>query len=298
MRGYATAMSDHSRFVCAVQELVRRGVTELPDDVKDALAAARRRESGLARAQLDAVLKSVDLSENLTSPVCQDTGVPIFFVWCNRFDDSIRSGIAEGIRAATLSVPLRPSVVHPINRNNSGDNTGAGVPEIHWIPTEDDMLEMYYMPKGAGSENTSRYFNLPPTRPELALRKAVVETVLGAGGKPCPPTIIGVGLGSTMSRAGLLAKKSHMRAVGHRHSESDIARLELAILRDVNALGIGPMGLGGKTTALDVHIEYAACHTASLPVAINLQCWAARGAFVSIDAKGRAKYSARRGTYA
>ena len=287
-------MFDHSILVSAVQELVRRGVTALPEDVIAALVTAKRRESGLARTQLDAVLKSIGLSRKLGCPICQDTGVPIFFVWCNSFDESVRAGIAEGVRAATLSVPLRPSVVHPITRKNSGDNTGAGIPEIHWIPTGDDVLEMYYMPKGAGSENTSRYFNLPPTNPELALRKAVVETVIGAGGKPCPPTIIGVGVGSTMSRAGLLAKKSHMRAVGHRHPEREIALLERAILKDVNALGIGPMGLGGKSTALDVHIEYAACHTASMPLAINLQCWAARGAFMSIDAKGKVKYSARR----
>ncbi|MFH0815611.1 MAG: fumarate hydratase [Methanobacteriota archaeon] len=291
-------MFDHSTLVRAVQELMRKGVTELPEDVRSAIASARRKESGLAKAQLDAVLKSIGLSEKLGIPICQDTGVPIFFVWCNRFDESVRSGIVDGVRAATNSVPLRPSVVHPITRENRGDNIGAGVPEIHWIPSESDLLEMYYMPKGAGSENTSRYFNLPLTNPKKALRQAVVETVLGAGGKTCPPTIIGVGIGSTMSRAGLLAKKSHMRAVGHRHPEREISLLEQAILKDVNALGIGPMGLGGKTTALDVHIEYAACHTASLPVAINLQCWAARGAFLSMDANGRTKYSTRRATNA
>lgn len=277
-----------------VTELVRRGVTKLPPDVLRALTTARLRERGLARAHLDAVLRSVALSEKMGAPICQDTGVPIFFVSCRNFDEGIHQGIFDGVRAATRAVPLRPSVVHPISRKNAGNNTGARVPEIHWMPADIGGLEIYYMPKGAGSENTSRYINLPPTTPEMSLRKAVVETVLGAGGKPCPPTVIGVGIGSTMSRAGLLAKKSHMRAVGERHAERSIARLERAILKDVNALGLGPMGLGGRTTALDVHIEYAACHTASLPVAINLQCWAARGSFVSIDANGRTRFSARR----
>jgi tartrate/fumarate subfamily iron-sulfur-dependent hydro-lyase alpha chain len=278
----------------AILELVRRGVTELPKDVEAALAAARKKESGLARVHLDAIVKNIALSKRLGSPICQDTGVPIFFVWSRSFDSGVREGIVAGVREATKSVPLRPSVVHPITRENPGDNAGAGVPEIHWIPSEREGLEIYYMPKGAGSENTSRYFNLPPSDPERSLRRAVIETVMAAGGKPCPPTIIGIGIGSTMSRAGLLAKRSHTRAIGDRSPDRDIARLERKILRDVNSLGIGPMGMGGKTTALDVHIEFAACHTASLPVAINLQCWAARGAFLSIDGRGRLKYYARR----
>jgi fumarate hydratase subunit alpha len=278
----------------AVVELIRKGITELPEDVEAALEAARRRETGLAIHHLDAILKSVNVSKCANTPICQDTGVPIFFVWCEVFNKDIRESIVAGIRLATSSVPLRPSVVHPITRKNSGDNTEEGVPEIHWIPNEEESVGIYYMPKGAGSENTSRYFNLPPTEAVDSLREAVVETVIGAGGRPCPPTVIGVGIGSTMSRAGLLAKKSHMRAIGVRHTESKIARLERRMLADVNSLGIGPMGLGGRTTALDVHIEYAGCHTASLPVAINLQCWAARGAYVEFDARGRPEFSSRR----
>ncbi len=287
-------MTDKGALAGAIVELVRRGVTELPTDVEKALIAARKSERGLARVHLDAIVKNIALSKRLESPICQDTGVPIFFVWSRSFDEGARDSIVEGVRAATKSVPLRPSVVHPITRKNQGDNSGAGVPEIHWIPADREGIEIYYMPKGAGSENTSRYFNLPPSDPERSLRRAVVETVMDAGGKPCPPTVIGIGIGSTMSRAGLLAKRSHIRAIGDRSPDRDIARLERAILKDVNSLGIGPMGMGGKTTALDVHIEFAACHTASLPVAINLQCWAARGSFLLIDGKGRVKYYSRR----
>jgi fumarate hydratase subunit alpha len=286
-------MARHPGLENVVLELVRRGVTVLPEDVESALRSARRIEGGIARTHLDSILESVAISRSSSLPLCQDTGVPIFFIRCREYHNHIREGILEGVRLATGCVPLRPSVVHPITRENGGDNLGEGVPEIHWWPSNKNTLEIYYMPKGAGSENTSRYFNLPPTEPEKGIRKAVVETVLGAGGRPCPPTVIGIGIGSTMSRAGLLAKRSHMRAVGERHPDKRFAKLESAILRDVNSLGIGPMGTGGKTTALDVHIEYAACHTASLPVAVNLQCWAARGAHVSIDEHGKATYSDR-----
>lgn len=277
-------------------ELIRRGVTELPPDVVKALGLARRREKGIARRQLDAILRNVELAERLERPLCQDTGVPIFFVWCRRFDAEIERALIAGVREATRSVPLRPSVVHPLTRRNEGYNLARGVPEIHWILSDSGDIEISYMPKGAGSENTSSYFNLPPLDPERALRRAVIEAVLQAGGTPCPPTIIGVGIGSTMSRAGLLAKKSHLRPVGHRHDDGVIARLERRLLKDVNSLGIGPMGLGGRTTALDVHIEYAGCHTASLPVAINLQCWAARTSYVRIGSNGSVIFASRRQT--
>lgn len=274
----------------AAVELMRRGVTVLPPDVERALRAAFRREKGVAREQLRAVLRNVALAKGSGRPLCQDTGVPIFFVWCRSYTKEIERGLIDGVGEATRSVPLRPSVVHPLTRKGGGENFGQGVPEIHWRPSDSDDLEIVYMPKGAGSENTSRYYNLPPTDPERALREAVLETVVCAGGGPCPPTIIGVGVGSTMSRAGLLAKKSHIRLVGQRSRDPVIARLERGILRDVNSLGIGPMGLGGRTTALDVHVEYAACHTASLPVAINLQCWAARRSSVRLSPEGGVEY--------
>ena len=192
----------------AVVELIRMGVTELPPDVVKALRSAHRREKGVAREQLRAILENVELARRMGRPLCQDTGVPIFFVWCKSYTRDIEKGIIDGVREATKSVPLRPSVVHPLTRKNRGENADQGVPEIHWRPTESDDLEIVYMPKGAGSENTSKYYNLSPANPEKSLRRAVLETVVGAGGRPCPPTIIGVGIGSTMSRAGLLAKRS------------------------------------------------------------------------------------------
>jgi fumarate hydratase subunit alpha len=181
--------------------------------------------------------------------------------------------VADGIRRATSEVPLRPNVVDPITRHNSGDNTGVGMPAIHTKPGK--KFTVTVLPKGAGAENMSRtVMLLPPQKDQI--EKFVVETVYLAGSRPCPPVIIGVGIGGTFDGAAALAKEALLEPV------DTITDYEAGILCAVNRLGIGPMGLGGDFTALAVKVKTAGCHTASLPVSVNIQCWANRHATVEV----------------
>ncbi|MBU2560434.1 fumarate hydratase, partial [archaeon] len=168
---------------------------------------------------------------------------------------------------------FRFNVVDPLSRENSGDNTGAGIPQIHWSTSDDGHTYITYMPKGAGSENASAAGMLKPSD---GVKDFVLDTVKKAGGKPCPPIIVGVGIGGAMDTSAMLAKRALLRTLDSRNPEEAYAKLEDELLKEINELGIGPMGLGGLTTALAVNVEYAACHTASLPVAVNIQCWAHR----------------------
>ena len=182
-------------------------------------------------------------------------------------------GVAEGVRRATREVPLRPNVVDPLTRHNTGDNTGAGMPAIHIKPGK--MFTVTVLPKGAGAENTSRIAMLLPTH-QYGIEGFVVETMLHAEGKPCPPVVLGIGIGGTFDGAAALAKEALLLPI------DQMDDYEQQICDAVNRLGIGPMGLGGDTTALAVKVKTAACHTASLPVAVNVQCWAHRHATVEV----------------
>jgi fumarate hydratase subunit alpha len=183
------------------------------------------------------------------------------------------------VKVASKEIPLRPNIVHPISRKNSGDNTGAGVPVIEFeVLDGKDFIEISVLPKGAGSENMSALRMLNPSEGIVGIKKFVLDTVAAAGSNPCPPTIVGIGIGGTADRAMLLSKRALLRSLDSRNSDAAMAKLEKELLTDVNQLGIGPMGLGGKTTSLGVCVEYSFCHTASLPVAVNIQCWANRKA--------------------
>lgn len=278
--------------------ILRRAETTLPKDVKQALARAyEREENEIAKVQLEAMLENVRLAEELQRPLCQDTGLPLFFVTlgsCNVELSDIESGIREGVEEATDLIPLRSNVVDPILRRGEGANIGDRMPYINYLIDSDvDGLEILVFPKGGGSENMSAFTMLTP-KPEAealkAIKNFVLETVLNAGGKPCPPTIIGIGVGGSADMAMKLAKVAVIRPAGVRNTEERIARLEEKLLEAVNNTGIGPMGLGGNTTALDVHIETASTHITSLPVAINFQCWAARQAVAKIHEDGRVEY--------
>ena len=275
-----------------------RAETTLPADIKEALARAYEREdTEIAMSQIGAMLENVKLAEATQRPLCQDTGSPLFFVTlgngiANLSD--IESGIRAGVKAATEMIPLRPNVVDALTRSGgTGEdaNIGYRMPHVNYKVADIDGLEILAFPKGGGSENVSAFTMLPPRQDaEKAIKQFVLDAVLNAAGKPCPPTIIGVGIGGSSDMVMSLAKVALLRPVGVRHEDARIARMEAELLEAVNSTGIGPMGLGGRTTALDVHVETASTHITSLPVAVNFQCWAARKASARIYSSGEVEY--------
>jgi fumarate hydratase subunit alpha len=266
----------------AIVTATLRAITEaeimLPSDVQNALQHAYETETNpVARRELGNILQNIALAQQLSVPLCQDTGVIICYVTLPpdvSYTPSLAAAIGEGVRQATELVPLRPNVVDPCSRKNTGTNTGRTLPAIHVVPGE--RFSITVLPKGAGSENVSRSTMLLPSRRE-DIRTFVLETVLAAGGKPCPPVILGVGIGSTFDGVAALAKEALLQPI-------DIMDpFEQSLCDAVNSLGIGPMGLGGDTTALAVKVRRGDCHTASLPVAVNVQCWASRRCTVDVE---------------
>ena len=256
----------------------REAEIHLPGDVVRALSRAAKREtSDLARGELANILSNISRAEELGVPICQDTGVPVIYLTIPpdiALTPSIYEAVAKGVRDATQAVPLRPNVVHPLSRENTKDNTGLGMPAIHVQPGE--RLTITVLPKGAGAENMSRIVMMLPSQKDQ-IPRVVAETMLLAGGKPCPPVILGVGIGGTFDGAAALAKEALLLPV------DTMDEFEQELCDIVNELGIGPMGLGGKTTALAVKVKCAGCHTASLPVAVNVQCWACRRVCVEVE---------------
>ncbi|CCJ35821.1 fumarate hydratase subunit alpha [Methanoculleus bourgensis MS2] len=262
----------------ATERALAEAEIRLPRDVLAALerAAAVERDE-IARSELATILENIALAEERQVPICQDTGVPVVYLTLPPdipFTPSIVEGVREGVRRATARIPLRPNVVDPITRRNTGDNTGVGMPAVHVTPG--DRLTVTVLPKGAGSENASRIGMLLPSQ-AAGIPRFVAETMLIAGGRPCPPVILGVGIGGTFDTVAALAKEALLLPV------DTMDDYEQEICDAVNALGIGPMGLGGDTTALSVKVKRADCHTASLPVAVNVQCWACRRATVEVE---------------
>jgi fumarate hydratase subunit alpha len=269
---------NREKFIRSIADLLRKAEIELPYDVESALRKAETaEESQVAKSQLQAILKNIELAKNHGVPMCQDTGIMIFFLELGTefqpgFD--LEAAIREAVILATAEIPLRPNAVNPLTRKNSGDNTGVGIPDIHWKLVPGNQLKVTAAPKGAGSENMSSLRMFNPTEAG-SIRNFVLETVVNAGGMPCPPLTIGVGIGGSFDAAARLSKEALLEPL-----DAPLERLEREILEAVNALGIGCMGLGGTTTALAVHVKTAYCHTASLPVAVNIQCWANRHASV------------------
>jgi len=260
--------------------LYRDSVIELPKDVKNALKDAYANENDeTARLNLKAIIDNIEAAHENSIPMCQDTGLPIVFVKLGDVTvENLYQGIRNGIEKATITVPLRPNVVDPFTRENTGTNTGKGIPLVEVEVVEGDYLELTIFPKGFGSENNNALKMALPGEGIEGVKKFVLETVLAAGGKPCPPTRIGVGIGGSSDYALKLAKKALLRDVNSKNSDKRLAELEEELLESVNSTGIGPMGLGGKTTALDVKVELADTHTAGLPIGVCIQCWAARHA--------------------
>lgn len=288
-------MIDETLVKNTIIELLKDSSTKLPLDVKNALEKAYEIEEGPAKAQLEAIIKNIKMAEDSSTPLCQDTGVHIFFVKIGdvgnpKLEKRLPSIIIDGVREATKSVPLRPNAVHPLTRKNPGDNVGDYMPYVNYTPIDADYIEITAMPKGAGSENMSRVAMLNPSDGLKGIKKFALDTVVGAGSKPCPPTIIGLGIGGSADISIKLAKMALLRPIDQRHTDPAVAALEKELFEAFNALGIGVMGLGGKTTVLGVNAELGYCHTASLPVAINVQCWAGRKATARIYRDGRVEH--------
>lgn len=260
--------------------LFKEAVIKLPDDVKKAVQDAYNNEDNdIARLNLKAILDNIEAAEKMEVPMCQDTGLPIVFVKLGKIDvENLYEGIRRGVERATKEVPLRPNVVDPITRENRGTNTGNMMPQIDIELIDEEKIEFSVFPKGIGSENNNALKMALPGEGIEGIKKFVVDTVIAAGGKPCPPIIVGVGVGGSSDLAMKIAKKALLGKIGERNPDKTIAELEEDILSQINKTGIGPMGLGGKTTALDVKILTADTHTAGLPIGVCIQCWAGRHA--------------------
>jgi len=269
--------------------LIKKAETELPDDVINALENALEIEKGIARTQIEAILKNIDLAKTTKRPMCQDTGIQTFFV--NVGVDfpqikKLKDLITDAVKIATKEIPLRPNTVDPFTGENHKDNTGEQIPYITWDFIDGSDVYITAFPKGGGSENMSKLGMLKPGVGIEGVKNFIVEEMIKAAGNPCPPTVVGVGIGGGADLSMKLGKKALLRPVGERHNDRTIAEIEKELIKRINDSGIGPMGLGGKTTVLDVHIEKAHRHPASLPVGIAVQCWADRRAQMVIHSDG------------
>ena len=278
--GHRMREVDDAEITEAVAEMSRQSNTNLPGDVFAALADARAREtSPIASEVLDQLLLNAERAEATGLPLCQDTGVAVVFVDLGQDAHLVGGGLQEavdaGVRRGDEEGYLRKSVVRdPLDRStNTGDNTPAVV-HLRLVPG--DRVTVHFAPKGGGSENMSALWMLTPSQGRQGVVEAIAAQISAAGGMPWPPLVLGIGLGGTFELSALLAKRALLRPLGEPSPLSEVAELEREVLEAVNATGVGPMGLGGNTTALAVHIARHPCHIASLPLALNVQCHAAR----------------------
>ncbi len=256
----------------------------LGNDVKEAIRAyEKEEESILGKNILNILMKNCEIAEEKQIPICQDTGMAVFFVSIGQDVHiegmNITDAINEGVRQGYLDGYLRKSVVYPIDRINTKDNTPA---IIHYDIVEGENITIEFAPKGFGSENMSKLKMLKPSDGIDGIKQFIIETVKEAGPNPCPPIVVGVGIGGTVEKCAQIAKKSLLRDIGKHNEDKNIKQLEIDILKDINNLGIGPQGLGGNTTALAVNIETFPTHIAGLPVVVNINCHASRHKKVKI----------------
>ena len=285
----------------ACKELYIRALKDIPQDVRSGLQKGYDAETSAgektASKVMLTVLENVKLADEQNMMVCQDTGLAIYKVLIgaklNVDGAEIKRRIRIAAERATKEHPLRSNTVHPITRKNTQTNTGQGIPiiKIDFVP-DSDKLEIWMAPKGSGSENMSFLRMLKPSDGLKAVKKYVLECVFDSGANPCPPTIVGIGLGGTSDLAAAMAKEaSCFRKVGSRNADPEVAKLEAELLDLINQTGIGPQGLGGVTTAMAVNIEWAHTHISQLPVAVNMQCWRGERACAVIDSDGNVTYS-------
>jgi fumarate hydratase subunit alpha len=262
----------------AVKDAAIAANYELGEDMLAALKKGEStEESPAGREVFRQLLENARLASQERFPLCQDCGLTVVFAEVGQevhlVGGDFQEAIQEGVRQGYQEGYLRKSLCHPLTRANTGDNTPA---VIHTEVVSGDKLKLIIVPKGGGSENMSRVFMLKPAQGWAGIKEAVVNTVREAGPNPCPPIIVGVGIGGTFERAAYLAKKALLREVGTPNPDPELAKLESELLEAVNHLGIGPQGLGGRITALGLHLLMQPCHIASLPVAVNIQCHASR----------------------
>lgn len=262
----------------AVKQLCIEANEQLGEDVLLCFQQALQKEvSPVGKEILEQLIENARIAKEEHLPMCQDTGLAVIFLEIGQdlhlTRGDLKEAVNQGVREGYGEGYLRKSSCHPFTRANTGDNTPAVIyPDI--VPG--DKLKIWVVPKGGGSENMSRLFMLPPSAGIAGIKEKIVETVRDAGPNPCPPTIIGVGIGGTFEQAALQAKKSLLRPLGTPNPDPELGQLETEFLDLINKLGIGPQGLGGRTTSLAVHIRLLPCHIASLPVAVNIQCHASR----------------------
>ncbi|MCD6536348.1 MAG: fumarate hydratase [Thaumarchaeota archaeon] len=275
----------------SVIKMISAAAIYLPEDVKQALKKALESEDKpLAKEMLKTILKNLEIAESEKRPLCQDTGVVTFYVKVGeRFPllGKLSKILREATAEATEKTPLRPNAVDVITGENSGNNTGKYFPWIEWeiVPSSDEA-EITVLLKGGGSEGPSLAKVLSPSEGLKGALKLAVDVVFEAGPRPCPPVIVGVGVGGTADMAMNLAKKALLRPIGKRNPRRELAELEEKLLTAINALGWGPHGVGGKTTALDAKIEAAHRHPATLAVGVAVNCWAARRSTLKVTANG------------
>lgn len=257
--------------------------------------AYEKETNSTARQIFTTILANVDLADKEDMLICQDTGLPIYIVKIgSKFPADgarIAAALKDGAKRATLEHPFRGSSTHPVTRINPQTSVGEGLPIIYWdfIP-ENNYLDILMIPKGSGSENMSAMKMFIPADGVAPIKKFVIETVLESGSNPCPPGVIGVGIGGTADLVSKLAKEAIARPVGSHNHDPLFAKMEDELYEAINSLGIGPMGLGGSVSTLAVHIEWAHTHITQNPVAVNTQCWPARRARAKIYPDGKVEY--------
>lgn len=261
-----------------IEEMLLDACENIPNNILDALRkAVNDEQSPLGKEVINKIIENDELARNKHLPICQDTGVVVCFLEVGydvHFDGDIYEAINEGVANAYTKGYLRKSVVkHPLDRVNTKNNTPA-ITHIKLVPG--DKVKIHVAPKGGGSENMSLVKMLIPADGVEGIKKLVLDTVFNGGGKPCPPIIVGLGIGGNLEKSALLAKEALMREIDDENNDPILANLEKELLDDINKLGVGPMGFGGKVTCLAVKINAYPCHIASLPVAINIQCHASR----------------------
>ncbi len=276
----------------AARELYIRALKVLPPDIKSGFERLTRDETGAtARQVLQTMVTNIAVAEQTDNLLCQDTGIPIYNLWIGRGVQvdgvALKDAVRRGCERATREYPLRSSVVHPLTRKNNHTSCGIEVPVIHVdFSDKPDTLEIEMVPKGSGSENNSFLKMAIPAEGVDAIKTFVIDCVLAAGGKTCPPTIVGIGLGGTSDLAVALAKRAATRPLGSTCTDPDGAALEAQLSKAVNQLGVGPQGLGGDATAFAVHIELAHTHITMNPIAVNMQCHSARRARATLTPDG------------
>ncbi|MBT4266808.1 MAG: fumarate hydratase [Deltaproteobacteria bacterium] len=280
----------------AAKQMYIRALCDLPPDVRDALKKAAGKETNpTAQATFKAIFKTIEIADEQKTLICQDTGLPIYMIKIgSRFPwngSEIKARLTRGAERATREFPFRGSSTHPLNRVNPQTSVGEGLPVMYFDFVPDtDYLDILMAPKGSGSENMSMMKMFYPAHGIKALKKFVIDAVFETGANPCPPGIIGVGIGGTADLVMRLAKEAIVRPVGQRNKDPEVAKMEADLEEAINTMGRGPMGLGGDITTLAVHIETAYTHITQNPIAINTQCWPARRSRARIFPDGTVEY--------